>query len=202
MDSFIRFLLRFKSLLLFLILEAVAVVLLVNTNSYHHFVFFSSANFGTGKLGGFVWGISDYFGLVGANEGVMHQNMVLMEQVRELQTRNNMLEQAISQDSLPVLPLAVDTMLSPDRNFRFIEAKILNLTVNRRLNYITLNKGARDGVSDNMGVICSEGVVGGVAMVSEKFSRVLPSSILKARTSCRLDSGNDLGSWVWDGQDP
>lgn len=202
MDSFIRFLLRFKSLLLFLILEAVAVVLMVNTNSYHHYVFFSSANVVTGNLGGFVGGISDYFGLRGANEELLRQNMVLMEQVRDLQTRNNMLEQAISQDSLPVLPLAVDTMLSPDRNFRFIEAKILNLTVNRRLNYITLNKGARDGVSDNMGVICSDGVVGTVAMVSEKFSLVLPIINLQSKTSCRLDSCEYLGSLVWDGQDP
>lgn len=202
MDSFIRFLLRFKSLLLFLILEAVAVVLMVNTNSYHHYVFFSSANVVTGNLGGFVGGISDYFGLRGANEELLRQNMVLMEQVRDLQTRNNMLEQAISQDSLPVLPLAVDTTLSPDRNFRFIEAKILNLTVNRRLNYITLNKGARDGVSDNMGVICSDGVVGTVAMVSEKFSLVLPIINLQSKTSCRLDSCEYLGSLVWDGQDP
>ncbi|MBO8446483.1 MAG: rod shape-determining protein MreC [Bacteroidetes bacterium] len=202
MDSFIRFLLRFKSLLLFLILEAVAVVLMVNTNSYHHYVFFSSANVVTGNLGGFVGGISDYFGLRGANEELLRQNMVLMEQVRDLQTRNNMLEQAISQDSLPVLPLAVDTTLSPDRNFRFIEAKILNLTVNRRLNYITLNKGARDGVSDNMGVICSDGVVGTVAMVSEKFSLVLPVINLQSKTSCRLDSCEYLGSLVWDGQDP
>lgn len=202
MDSFIRFLLRFKSLLLFLILEAVAVVLMVNTNSYHHYVFFSSANVVTGNLGGFVGGISDYFGLRGANEELLRQNMVLMEQIRDLQTRNNMLEQAISQDSLPVLPLAVDTMLSPDRNFRFIEAKILNLTVNRRLNYITLNKGARDGVSDNMGVICSDGVVGTVAMVSEKFSLVLPIINLQSKTSCRLDSCEYLGSLVWDGQDP
>lgn len=202
MDSFIRFLLRFKSLLLFLILEAVAVVLMVNTNSYHHYVFFSSANVVTGNLGGFVGGISDYFGLRGANEELLRQNMVLMEQVRDLQTRNNMLEQAISQDSLPVLPLAVDTMLSPDRNFRFIEAKILNLTVNRRLNYITLNKGTRDGVSDNMGVICSDGVVGTVAMVSEKFSLVLPIINLQSKTSCRLDSCEYLGSLVWDGQDP
>lgn len=202
MDSFIRFLLRFKSLLLFLILEAVAVVLMVNTNSYHHYVFFSSANVVTGNLGGFVGGISDYFGLRGANEELLRQNMVLMEQVRDLQTRNNMLEQAISQDSLPVLPLAVDTTLSPDRNFRFIEAKILNLTVNRRLNYITLNKGARDGVSDNMGVICSDGVVGTVAMVSEKFSLVLPIINLQSKTSCRLDSCEYLGSLIWDGQDP
>lgn len=202
MDSFIRFLLRFKSLLLFLILEAVAVILMVNTNSYHHYVFFSSANVVTGNLGGFVGGISDYFGLRGANEELLRQNMVLMEQVRDLQTRNNMLEQAISQDSLPVLPLAVDTTLSPDRNFRFIEAKILNLTVNRRLNYITLNKGARDGVSDNMGVICSDGVVGTVAMVSEKFSLVLPIINLQSKTSCRLDSCEYLGSLVWDGQDP
>lgn len=175
---------------------------MVNTNSYHHYVFFSSANVVTGNLGGFVGGISDYFGLRGANEELLRQNMVLMEQVRDLQTRNNMLEQAISQDSLPVLPLAVDTTLSPDRNFRFIEAKILNLTVNRRLNYITLNKGARDGVSDNMGVICSDGVVGTVAMVSEKFSLVLPIINLQSKTSCRLDSCEYLGSLVWDEQDP
>lgn len=175
---------------------------MVNTNSYHHYVFFSSANVVTGNLGGFVGGISDYFGLRGTNEELLRQNMVLMEQVRDLQTRNNMLEQAISQDSLPVLPLAVDTTLSPDRNFRFIEAKILNLTVNRRLNYITLNKGARDGVSDNMGVICSDGVVGTVAMVSEKFSLVLPIINLQSKTSCRLDSCEYLGSLVWDGQDP
>lgn len=202
-DSFIRFLLKFKSLLLFLILEAVAVVLMVSTNNYHHYVFFSSANVVTGNLGGVVGGISGYFNLGKVNEDLVRQNAQLLEQIRQLQTNNEELMRAIAESGMDYVSLiGNDSVLAPDRKYRYIEAKILNLTVNKRLNYITLNRGARDGIRNDMAVVCGDGAVGTVAMVSERFSLVLPLINLQSKTSCRLDSCEYLGSLVWPGIDP
>lgn len=176
---------------------------MVSTNNYHHYVFLSSANVVTGNLGGVVGGISGYFNLGKVNEDLVRQNAQLLEQIRQLQTNNEELMRVITESCMDSVNITSnDSVLPPDRKYRYIESKILNLTVNKRLNYITLNKGIRDGVRNDMAVVCGDGAVGTVAMVSERFSLVLPLINLQSKTSCRLGSCNYLGSLVWRGGDP
>ena len=60
-------------------------------------------------------------------------------------------------------PKAKDSIhfsIPPEMEYQFISAKVINSSTNKLQNYITLNKGALDGVKVDMGVISDEGVVG------------------------------------------
>lgn len=128
------------------------------------------------------------------------QNGLLLERIRDLDRQVETLQAAAvgyNADSKH------DTAtVCPDTDYRYIMAKIVSATVNRRLNYITINKGRRDGIENDMGVVCPDGIVGTVALASEKFSLVLPVINLQSMTSCRLDSCKNFGSLQWDGADP
>jgi rod shape-determining protein MreC len=67
-------------------------------------------------------------------------------------------------------------------------------------NYITINKGARDGIEPDMGVASIKGVVGIVSTVNERFSVVIPILNPKSKLSCKLATGSYFGSLFWDGR--
>jgi hypothetical protein len=52
--------------------------------------------------------------------------------------------------------------------------------------YYTINKGRRDGVEPDMGVMSASGVVGAVMTVSDHYSLVIPVLNPKIRLSCTL----------------
>ncbi len=174
---------------------------MVNTNNYHHYTVFSSTNVITGSISGVFSSVSGYFALEDQNEYLKEQNEQLLEQIRDLQASNRLFIAEFEKDSTRI---AGDSLLAPERNYSLIRADIVNMAVNRRLNYITLNKGRRDGVRDNMAVISTAGAVGTVAMSSERYSLVLPIINIESKTSCRigLRAGRYLGSLYWDGINP
>src|SRR3546814_17805470 len=56
------------------------------------------------------------------------------------------------------------------QQYTYITAKVVNNTVIYRNNYLTLNRGAADGVKSGMGVMGPKGVAGIINDVSEHFS--------------------------------
>jgi rod shape-determining protein MreC len=78
---------------------------------------------------------------------------------------------------------------------------VVNNSTNRRNNFITLDKGSKQGVQINMAVITSTGVVGQVKDVSENFCTVM--SMLHSRTtiSSKLKKDGSYGPLTWDGKD-
>src|SRR5665648_1074151 len=67
-------------------------------------------------------------------------------------------------------------------------------------NYISLNKGSRQGIKPDMGIICAGGVVGVITNVSPNYSTGL--SLLNKRLSipAKINKNNYFGSLVWDGE--
>ena len=58
--------------------------------------------------------------------------------------------------------------------YSFVMADVVNNSVTYLSNYITVNKGRKDGVEPDMGVVSERGVVGIVSTVSDHFSVVIP----------------------------
>lgn len=83
----------------------------------------------------------------------------------------------------------------------FIPAKVIDMSINKQHNYLTINKGARDGIVEDMGVIGSDGVVGVVCAVGEKYSLVVPIIHAKMSISSRLKSNGQIGGTEWNGCD-
>ncbi len=87
-------------------------------------------------------------------------------------------------------------------HFDFIVANVINNSTHRPYNYLTINKGAADGVRPEQGVIDHSGVVGTVSVAGEHYSRVISLLNPNFRLSCKIKDSEHFGSLVWDGLDP
>lgn len=88
------------------------------------------------------------------------------------------------------------------QQYIFIEARVVNNSVNLTHNYLTLNKGSRDGVEPEMGIISPDGVVGIVTEVSRNYSLAISLLNINLGISARLSQNDYFGSLQWNGKDP
>jgi rod shape-determining protein MreC len=173
--------------MLFLLLEIISVVLIVNYNNFQKVKFLNSSNRATASVYEFKSQFTNYFNLGKINEQLAEENAGLRELVQKLQNRE--------------LAAITDT-LDEETTYEFIQARIVNNSVNKQYNYVTLNKGRRDGVMPDMGIIGPGGVVVGVVTnVTEHYSS--GPSILNRRwfVSSKIKKNNYFGRLAWDGYD-
>jgi rod shape-determining protein MreC len=85
--------------------------------------------------------------------------------------------------------------------FEYIPAQVVNNSVNRLNNYITLNAGYLQGVRQDMGVVGPDGVVGVVRNVSANYSSVISVLNSKFKGSVKLSSNDFFGTLSWPGYD-
>lgn len=187
MRSLFRFLLRNYFFMMFLALEAISFVMIVSFNNYQRVTFFNSSNHFAGAVYDRFSSMDDYFNLTRTNARLAADNASL---------RNQLHLRIMQQDKFPVNPL--DTVEAPA--YIFTSAKVISNSVNKQLNYITLNKGSRHGIKPDMGVIDASGVVGVITNVSPNYSTGL--SLLNKRLSlpAKITKNNYFGSLVWDGE--
>lgn len=187
MRSLFRFLLRNYFLMMFLALEAISFVLIVSFNNYQRVAFFNSSNNFAGAVYEKFSSIDDYFSLSRTNARLAADNASLRKQ---LQWR------MMQQEQYPVN--RPDTVEAPA--YIFTSAKVISNSVNKQLNYITLNKGSRHGIKPDMGIIDASGIVGVITDVSPNYSTGL--SLLNRRLSvpAKITKNNYFGSLVWDGE--
>ena len=84
-------------------------------------------------------------------------------------------------------------------DYDILEAKVINNSLTHSDNYITINKGKKDGVRSEMGVIDGNGVVGIVYLVSDNYSIVIPVLNSKSSISCKVKRSDYFGFLKWDG---
>jgi rod shape-determining protein MreC len=91
----------------------------------------------------------------------------------------------------------VDTAFK--QQYDFIEAKVVNNSTNRRNNYLTLNRGRKQGIEPDMAVISSTGIVGVVDQVSDNFSTVMSVLHKETRVNAKIKKDGNFGPLTWDG---
>ena len=85
------------------------------------------------------------------------------------------------------------------QQYEYITSKVINNTVKKQKNYITISKGSKNGIESGMGVITSNGIVGVVKNVSENFSTIV--SFLAAdelEISVKLKKSGYAGTLLWN----
>jgi len=187
MRSLFRFLIRNYFVMMFLALEAISFSLMVSLNNYQRVAFVNSSNDLVGTLYERFSHLDDYFSLSRTNARLAAENASLRKQL-EFRIRN--------QEKYPVN--RPDTVDAPA--YYFASAKVISNSVNKQFNYITLNKGSRQGIKPDMGIISADGVVGVITNVSPNYSTGL--SILNKRLSipAKINKNNYFGALVWDGE--
>lgn len=194
MNELFAFLIRHSKWFVFVLLVAMSCVMLFRSDPYRQHLYTTSA----GKLGSAVYGaannLTSYFNLRDINEDLNRRNAELQEQVEALHQRLQYAEEQLCTDTM-----ATDSGVRP---FRFIVAHVINNSVNRSFNYITIDKGSRDSVKPELGVIDRNGVVGIVSNVGSNNSRVISLLNPNFRLSCKLKRTDYFGSLVWGGDVP
>jgi rod shape-determining protein MreC len=192
MRNILRFLVRYSTLLLFLILQTLSLNMLFTHNSFQQSAFFSTSNRLNGWLFSVEESVTGYFDLRLNNESLLKQN-------NELELRIANLESALRHftDSTQIPLLRVKAA----EEFSLIPARVIQNSVSHVRNYMTLNVGAKDGVKPEMGVANADGIVGVVSIVSDHYSVVIPVLNRDQRFSCKLKNLNATGSLNWDGLD-
>jgi len=187
MQQIINFVIRNKTFLLFLLLFVISLGLTIQSHSYHKSKFINSANFLTGGIYEGASGISDYFDLEDQNEILVEENERLRSQIFN------------SGDSIISASAKIDS-ISYNGRYKIQSAKIINNNYSSTKNYLTLNKGEKAGIKEDMGVITSKGIVGIIDNTSNGYSRILSILNTKSRINAQLKSSYHIGSLKWNGK--
>lgn len=189
MRNLINFLLRYNNFLIFIILEVVAFILIGTTHEYHKSIMWSSANRVVAGSNQLKTSIVEYLQLKEENMLLAEENALLKSQLTELQNNHEIAHEIDSQ------------YIYSHLDWDYIPAKVIDISTNKQHNYLILNKGRRDGIQADMGVIAREGIVGIVSTVSDKYSLVIPLIHTKISISCRLRTNGQIGGTSWNGRD-
>jgi rod shape-determining protein MreC len=188
MRELFRFLIRQSNLLLFLLLMGISLSLLVNGSMHHRAQAISSSNAMVGQL--YAW----------RNEVTGFTDLRRVN--RELAVAL-----AVEREKKYAEPLRADTGVvqidsAGRESFTYITAQVVNSTVQKERNYITLGSGSLDGIRRDMGVIGVNGLVGVVRETSPHFALV--TSILgnELAPSVELKRTGHFGLLKWDTSDP
>lgn len=194
MRNLLNFIVRNSSWLLAIMLIAFSFYLIFTQNSYQRSVYLTSANRLTGELYRVTDNISSLFHMKKNNDDLLSRNAYLQEEILALKNKI----EGLSADSLQTNALLSDSVSISQ--FSFIPANVVNMSYSGVNNFLTLDKGSRDGIKPDMGVISQQGVVGVILNTSEYFSVVIPIINPKFRLSAKLHNSENSGSVAWDGK--
>ncbi|UTW64234.1 rod shape-determining protein MreC [bacterium SCSIO 12741] len=187
MRNLIQFLWRHHFTILFVLAEALAFSILVQYNSFQKANFLGYANELTGGAFNLVNETTEYLELKEVNEQLAQENAELRSQLKTAYYSMNP-EIRIIDDSTYLM------------QYEYIAAKVVNSTVSKRNNYLTLNVGSRFGIEPDMGVVTSDGVVGIVKNCSANYCTVLSLLHKNSQVSVRLKDLGYQGLLSWNGR--
>lgn len=195
MRNLINFLIKYSTLFLFLLLEIFAFAMVVRNQEFQKSIVFSSSN---SVVAGFYQmsnSVFEFFKLSAANESLSEENTALKNELLAVNNRLNALQPIVKESD------TLNYYIPPEMQYSLISAKVINNSTNKLLNYITINKGLRDGVELDMGVVSEEGVVGIVKNVSDKFAVVIPILNQNLKLNAKFKHNNYNGLLAWDAAD-
>ncbi len=192
MRNLILLLKQFYSFFLFLFLEITCLIIVFRNNHYQQASAVNSSN----KIAGFFYKkkekFTGFFRLAKINDSLVAENALLKKQLGITVKSNPLKDTAFTKEIM-------QDSTKQTIHYAYLPAKVLNNTIDQKINYLTLDKGAADGIKKNMAVISEKGIVGKIANVSEHYSIV--TSVLSERFNISaMTADGTVGKAVWDGK--
>ncbi len=184
MQQIVNFIIRNKIFLLFLLLFSVSLLFTIQSHSYHRSKFINSANFLSGGVYNTSNNISDYFDL-------KEQNKILQEE-------NNRLKSILFNKEAALDSAYVDSS-SFSRKYKFTPAQVIKNSYTQNNNLLTINRGSKDSIKQDLGVITSKGILGIIENTNNDYATVLSVLNTTSRISAQLKKTNHFGSLAWNG---
>jgi len=177
--------------LLFCLFIYLSVLLIVNNNQFQRNKCLQALRGATGHIYSVTNYFHSYFYLKSTNAALMQRMAQLETEIYACQSKLA----SMPGDSESADRLGVDSLI-----YRFIPAQIVNNSVSRLENYLTLNKGSDDGIQPDMGVLSPNGVVGVIIHTSPHFSTVISLLNTKYKLNGKIQNSDYFGPLVWDGK--
>jgi rod shape-determining protein MreC len=188
MRTLIRFIQKYSDLLLFLFLEIIAITLIVQNSHYQRAKLIGLNRQVTGYVYSKVDGAREYFSLKEVNQQLADENLELRNR---LDLINGSLDTAL-----------VTQELKGEHRYYFVPSRVVQNSINKQYNYLTLDKGKKQGVFRDMGVISDMGLVGIVLESSANFATVIPIINRDFMLSAKIKSSGYAGILQWEGNSP
>ena len=188
MQQLIYFIRKFRYFLLFLLLEIIAVIFTIQNHSYHTSKFVSSSNFISGSIYNKVNFLNEFFLLKSENKLLIEENIRLKNFIEKKEINYNEENYSVI-DSLHYF-----------QKYEYSEAKVINNNFTKRNNILTINKGADQGLTTDLGVVNSTGVIGVIKNISSNYATVLSILNNNSKINVRLKNSNHFGTLIWNGK--
>ncbi|WP_269223952.1 rod shape-determining protein MreC [Flavobacterium sp. IMCC34518] len=185
MQQIFSFIIKNSNRLLFLLLLGISLALTIQSHSFHRSKVISSANFLSGGV----------YERINSMEEYLH----LKEQNDQLALENANLKSLLfkTRDSAEIPNLDSLKGVKPED---IVVCKVIHNSYNVYENFLTLNAGSKSGITPDMGVINSLGIVGITDNVSANYSTVISILNVKSQINAKIKNSDHFGSLNWNGK--
>jgi len=180
MRNLLAFFLKYQFFSLFILLEILSFVMLMNSFSYQRMLSFNAASDISGDVFNSYHEMAEYFDLKKQNQQLLTENVLL----------HNLLLTSF-------LPSDTNYRGEKDSSYRYIPAIVIRNTVNHINNFIVLNKGKNQGIQKEMGVLSGKGIAGIIIGVSENYSLAISLLNTHSHISARIKKNDQLVNVIW-----
>jgi len=190
MQQLIYFIQKYRYFLFFLLLAFVSLFFTINNTNFHKSKFISSANRITGGLYEKSSQFSEYLHLKKYNKELIIENTLL----------RNKLEQLLTSLDSTVNTLIIDSIKFKQK-YQYTKAKIIKNEYHKPNNYLLINRGTQQGITTEMAVINSNGIVGIIDQSTTGYARVQSILNTSSRINARIKNNFYFGTLKWNGRD-
>jgi len=184
MQSIINSIVKNRNLIIYLFLSFVTFNYLYNNSSVHYSGFGKIGTFVSGSTSSIYSYIYSYFNLRQENNKLIEENLELKKY------ESQFIDKSDTKD------------MSESKIDKTISAKVILNSINKSKNIIVINKGELNGITKEMGVISSKGVVGIIKNLTNNYSSIVSLLNTDLKINAILKNSSTLGSISWNGLNP
>lgn len=186
MKNLIFFIYKYYVFFMFLGFEIFAFVVLFRFNNYQQASFLNYTASTSSSIYNAINSTTGYFNLKSLNDSLQAENARLRSQLLQSFYQNGFTTTGVN-----------DTAFK--QQYVYISAQVVNNSISKKNNFITIDKGSLHGVKRFDGVICPNGVVGIVWQVTPYYSLVQSVLNSKSNTGAKIKKTGDIGTVTWNG---
>ena len=196
MRNIFLFIGRYFTFFVFLVFQVFALSFLFRYNKFHRAVGMGMANELTGWMNSKYANVDNYVHLKQESDRIHRANDSLINLLKSNFLNPDSATKFL-RDSIPY-----DT-LGHRRRYLWRDAEVVSNSVSSDRNSIQINRGSKQGIKDNMGVLGADlSLVGIVVNTSDNFSQVMSLLHVKNNVNAIMRKSGSAGTISWDGNNP
>ncbi len=176
--------------IIFIFLECFALFLVFRKNIYHETILAEASTAFTGFTNEKISAVTNFIHLPETNKELQEENAMLRERLVHLGIKDARTKNFTTTDSLGY-----------QQTYTFVPSDVINNSVIKTHNYITINKGRNHGIEKGDGLISNKGVLGIVTYSGANYSRAISLLNKDIRINARIKGNEYFGTLLWDGKD-